>query len=353
MNAALQQEFFTRNLLTWHECENNRDLPWKHEQDPYKIWLSEIILQQTRAEQGMPYYQKFVSHFPTVQALAGAPEDEVMRLWQGLGYYSRCRNLLKAARIICEQYDGIFPKDYKALLALPGVGAYTAAAIASFAFGLPHAVVDGNVYRLLSRYFGIELAIDGTKGKKAFSTLAQELLDKNKSASYNQAIMDFGAVICKPQQPLCASCILSAKCIAYKQDLVDLLPVKEKKLNIKTRHFHYFWLEHKNQIFISLREEKDIWQQLYEPYLIETKGSYSQEDKWLAISENITDPVMPLYQTRQRLTHQLIHSTFYYIKLKRRPPSLANKGFWVEKNNLKKYAFPKTIISFFNGNVYF
>ncbi len=353
MKAAVQQRYFTEQLLHWHQEENNRQLPWKNEKNPYKIWLSEIILQQTRAEQGLPYYHKFIAQYPDVHSLANAADEVVFLLWQGLGYYSRCRNLLKAARIISQQYDGKFPEKFEEIIALPGVGNYTASAIASFGFGLPHAVVDGNVYRVLSRYFGIDTAIDSTVGKKEFAQLADELLDRKRPAAYNQAIMDFGASVCKPQLPLCDTCYLAEKCVALKKDLIALLPVKEKKLKVKERHFHYFLLEYKGEIFISLRKEKDIWQDLHEPYLIETESDYKAQPAWHSISKEVAGEPEKIYTSRQRLTHQLIHSIFYRVAVKHKPAALNEKGIWLQKNKLKNYAFPKTIISFFNGNEYF
>ncbi len=212
--------------MLWHKEENTRSLPWKNETDPYKIWLSEIILQQTRAEQGLNYYLNFIKNYPTICDLANAIDDDVFRHWQGLGYYNRCKNMLATARFICEQKNGVFPNDYEEILALKGVGAYTAAAIASFAFGLPHAVVDGNVYRVLARYFGIENAIDSTLGKAKFAQIADELLDKKNPAAYNQAIMDLGATVCTPKNPRCEICPLSKNCVALKSDLIYFFPVK-------------------------------------------------------------------------------------------------------------------------------
>lgn len=346
------RRYFTTNLLKWHYEENNRDLPWKNEKDPYKIWLSEIILQQTRAEQGRPYYEKFISRYPDVHLLANAPEDEVFLLWQGLGYYNRCRNLLTAARSISQDYQGNFPDRYEDILSLKGVGAYTAAAIASFAYNLPHAVVDGNVYRVLSRYFGIEIPIDSNAGKLYFQQLASELLEKEHPAAYNQAIMDFGSSVCKPKSPDCSSCNLSAKCQAYRHNLVALLPVKEKKLVVKERYFHYLILEAEGKVYIQQRMQKDIWQNLYEFFLIESETDLSDTTLWKAIQPYVTDQSESVFKNRQRLTHQLIISDFYLIKLKVIPPFLRT-GIWTEKYFLKNYAFPKTILSFSNRKKYF
>jgi len=254
--------FFTRSLMHWHLTDNKRDMPWKGESDPYRIWISEIILQQTRVEQGLNYYRRFIRALPSVDQLAKAPESRVFKLWEGLGYYSRCKNLISAARIITRTYGGIFPTDYEQILGLPGIGPYTAAAISSFAFSLPHAVVDGNVYRVLSRFFGIETPVDDAAGKKRFSILAAQLLDKKRPGLYNQAIMDLGAMICKPRQALCSSCPLQARCRAFKLGAVEQLPVKAKRPAKRTRWFYYLVIRHKDQCLVRKRTGKDIWQNL-------------------------------------------------------------------------------------------
>ncbi|MEO6833994.1 MAG: A/G-specific adenine glycosylase, partial [Chitinophagaceae bacterium] len=237
-------------------------LPWKGENAPYKIWLSEIILQQTRAEQGIPYYLRFVEHYPTIIELAHAPDDEVFRLWQGLGYYARCRNMLFTARKIANDFGGKFPDNYQEIRELKGVGNYTAAAIASFAFGLPYAVLDGNVYRVLSRYFGIETAIDSTEGKAIFQPLADDVLDKKNPAAFNQAIMDLGAIICLPKHPECSACPVSSACIAKENDLIKLLPVKSKKVKVQERYFNFLLLQFEDKFWLHRREEKGIWKGL-------------------------------------------------------------------------------------------
>ncbi len=244
------KSLFTKKLLQWNELLNTRAMPWKGEKDPYRIWLSEIILQQTRVDQGLAYYNKFITVFPSIRQLAAAPDQEVFKLWEGLGYYSRCKNLIATARFISSELNGRFPDRYEELRALKGIGPYTAAAIASFAYNLPHAVVDGNVLRVLSRYFGLDTPIDTTDGKKTYNLLADELLDRKHPALYNQAIMDFGAVICKTQQPLCNICIQREDCQAYKCNLVKQLPVKEKSLIKKTRWFYYFVVVYKNSLYI-------------------------------------------------------------------------------------------------------
>lgn len=343
---------FTAQLLKWHFEENRRELPWKNEQDPYKIWLSEIILQQTRAEQGRPYYESFVRNYPNVHQLAQAPEDEVFRLWQGLGYYNRCRNLLSAARTISLEHEGRFPDTYEAILSLKGVGSYTASAIASFAYNLPHAVLDGNVYRVLSRYFAIDQPTDTPDSKKLFQQLADQLLDSEQPAAFNQAIMDFGSSVCKPKAPLCNVCTLAPQCVAFKKDMVDLLPLKKKKLVIKERHLHYFILRNGDEVYIQQRLQKDIWQSLYEFFLVETAGNYKVDPLWKHICEHISETAESAFSSKQRLTHQLIISTFHILNLRSKPSSLTD-GIWVKKDSLKNYAFPKTILSFLNRKKYF
>ena len=249
---------FTKKLLQWNQRSNNRAMPWKGEKDPYRIWLSEIILQQTRVEQGLAYYQRFIQTFPTIHDLANAPEKEVFKLWEGLGYYTRCKNLLATAVYISKELNGQFPATYSSILALKGIGPYTAAAIGSFAFNLPHAVTDGNVLRVLSRYFGISTPIDTTEGKKRYDLLAEALLDKQQPGIYNQAIMDFGAVICKPQQPLCPVCPQQKECVALATGNVKLLPVKEKQLVKKTRWFYYLVVQVKDEVLLNKRTGKDI-----------------------------------------------------------------------------------------------
>ncbi len=343
--------FFQQQLLDWHQNINERALPWKHESDPYKIWLSEIILQQTRAEQGIPYYLKYITKYPTVQDLAAASQEELYGMWQGLGYYNRCKNMHRAAKIICENYQGIFPKNYEQILALPGVGTYTAAAIASFAFKQAYAVVDGNVYRLLSRFWGIDTPIDSTQGKKQFAQLAQELISTSQPDLYNQAIMDFGALICTPKLPKCTICPFATTCVAYKRALIDLLPIKEKKIKITERAFHFFLLQYHDEIYIEQRIEQDIWQHLFQLFLIETDNDFSKNKKYQLIENNIKTISLPIFNFKQKLTHQTIQSHFYLVQLKSKPHHL--EGRWVLPSALTNFGFPKTIISFFKQNNYF
>jgi A/G-specific adenine glycosylase len=356
MNKA-QQQYFTRQLMHWHATHNERSLPWKEEKDPYKIWLSEIILQQTRAQQGLPYYEKFTEAYPNIQDLATAEDEAVFRLWQGLGYYNRCRNMLATARYITTELKGRFPDSYETIQALKGIGPYTAAAIASFAYGLPEAVVDGNVYRVLSRYFGIDTPIDSTAGKKEFTELANQLLDKTDSAGYNQAIMDLGATVCKPASPDCGSCPLQKKCFACEQGLISDLPVKSKKLTVRTRYFHYIVFLHNGKTWIHKRTGKDIWQNLYEPYLVEHEHALAAAE---LLNHDLLQPMKlqqdkPVYAGKlsQRLTHRIIETYFYLCIAKQPPKTLPEDGRWVPVQELDRYGFPKSVISFFEKNAYF
>jgi A/G-specific adenine glycosylase len=343
---------FTKILLKWHTAENTRSMPWKGEKDPYKIWLSEIILQQTRVEQGWAYYEKFLETFPTIHELAAAPEQKVFKLWEGLGYYSRCRNLIATAKKIDGEYGGKFPGHYEEILALKGIGPYTAAAIASFAFNLPHAVVDGNVLRVLSRYFGDSTPIDSTAGKKIYTRLADSLLDKDQAGIYNQAIMDFGAIVCKPQNPLCATCVQQAGCQAWQKGWVDRLPVKEKSIRKKERWLYYFLIETPDEkIYIRQRKEKDIWEDLYELVLWETdEPVYLNEADALRsdfVQRVFGRPSLTVRYIsrmyRQELSHQTIRGQFIMVRVKSPLPVLEEEYQLVDKRKLTEYAFPKFI----------
>lgn len=345
-------KFFTEKIMLWHHTLNKREMPWKGEKDPYKIWLSEIILQQTRVEQGTGYYLRFINKFPTVQKLALASDDAVFKLWEGLGYYSRCKNLLASARQIAFEEGGSFPQDYNSILKMKGVGPYTAAAIASFAFNLPHAVADGNVLRLLARFYGVKIPIDSNEGKIYFSALAQSLLDENAPAIYNQAIMDFGAGICKPKLPLCNECILQTKCVAFNKDMVALLPVKANKLIKKKRSFYFIIAEFDNKIYVRKRSAKDIWQNLWEFILFETAGHSNSEAffKSPRFRETVPEKFKVDYISapfKQQLTHQAIEGVFVHIKL---ACPLLNPNFSaVNKKELAKLAFPRMVTHFFES----
>lgn len=325
---------FGKKVISWYS-KNKRDLPWRQTSDPYKIWLSEIILQQTRVDQGMAYYHKFCENYPTVTDLAKASEDDVLKLWQGLGYYSRARNLHKSAKDIVESFQGKFPGNFDEIKSLKGIGDYTAAAIASFAFKLPHAVVDGNVYRILSRYAGIETPIDSGAGKKEFITLANELLGKHPPDIFNQAIMEFGSIQCKPVSPDCMSCPLQGSCFAFAHNKVNVLPVKSKKTKIRKRFFHYLVIREKDNFFIRQRKEKDIWTGLHDFPLIETETSLNEgkimsskewKDRFKGLKSKVTN-VSAEY--KHILSHQHIHATFYEI-------SADLKSFKEEEQNWKK-----------------
>ena len=345
------KHFFTINLMRWF-ASHHRPMPWKGEKNPYLIWLSEIILQQTRVEQGLPYFLKFKEKYPTVKDLANAPEDEVMKMWEGLGYYSRARNLHFTAKYIANDLKGKFPKTHTEILKLKGVGAYTAAAIASFAYDLPHAVVDGNVYRVLARYFGIDTPIDSTIGKKEFAKLAHELLDKKKPADYNQAIMDFGATQCTPKNPNCKNCPLSKNCIGFNMQKSDILPVKIKKIKKKERFFHYLLINSNNSVYLQKRVEKDIWQNLYQFPMLETDKmmdfiELQKTDFWKSRVGNLAmSPAIISKTYKQILTHQKIWATFYEVDIisELEDDVIKNENYiLVPKTDLNKFGFPKII----------
>ena len=340
---------FSEKIIVWYN-HHKRDLPWRDTKDAYHIWLSEIILQQTRVEQGRSYYEKFVKRFPTVKKLASADTEEVMKLWQGLGYYSRARNLHATARIIADKYKGKFPTDYNQILELKGIGHYTAAAIASFACDLPHAVVDGNVYRVLSRVFGIQTPIDSTEGKKEFFALANQLLNKEKSALHNQAIMEFGAMQCKPVSPNCKVCPLNHMCFALEKEQVAELPVKSKTTKVRNRYFNYIVLKHGGKTAIVKRNEKDIWKSLYDFPLIETKKEWTESQflasaEWKSfIKKNKYSVTSVSKAYKHVLSHQHIYARFWEIKciasLKLVAPEIA---VIINEKELDKYPIPRLI----------
>ena len=315
---------FTTTILQWFR-ENGRVLPWRETRDPYAIWLSEIILQQTRIDQGRPYWERFMQRWHTVEELAAATEDEVLREWQGLGYYSRARNLHAAARQVVVL--GGFPRTLEGIKGLKGVGDYTAAAIASFAFGLPAAVVDGNVYRVLARHFGIDTPINTTEGKKEFAALAQSLLPPRSSSDYNQAMMDFGAVQCTPSGPLCPSCPLQETCIALREGRVDELPVKRKTLKVMERRLTYVYIRFKGETAIRRRPAGDIWQGLYEPWLTDDVPSGA-----LLLRRNV----------KHVLTHRVLYADFYLWEPAERPV-LPDDYIWIQESDIDQYAVPRLI----------
>ena len=364
---------FADILIDWYE-NNKRDLPWRDTQDPYRIWISEIILQQTRVAQGYDYYIRFIQRFSDVMTLAEADEDEVMKYWQGLGYYSRARNLHAAARSIREA--GAFPTTYEGVRALKGVGDYTAAAICSFAYGLPYAVVDGNVYRVLSRWMGIDTPIDSTPGKKLFAQLADELMDKSRPALYNQAIMDFGALQCTPSSPGCVSCPLADSCMALAQGRVEALPVKQHRTKVTDRFFNYIYVRtYSGQTFIRKRTGNDIWKNLYEPVLLETDEDVTGKDDELfrklrdvfeirAGENKIREGEInfcegefekregvffrPIKQgVRHVLSHRVIHANFYELRLP--DEAISFEGYLqVAEEDLHKFAVSNLVYQFFS-----
>ena len=325
------QADFTQKLLEWNISRNNRPMPWKGESDPYRIWLSEIILQQTRVEQGWSYYERFINTFPDVHALARAPHENVYKLWEGLGYYTRCKNLIATAKLISENLNGVFPATYDEIIKLKGIGPYTAAAISSFAYNEKRAVVDGNVQRVLARYFGLSTPTDTPEGKKLFAYLAQSLIDETSPAIYNQAIMDFGATICRPRNPLCTQCVQSNDCEAFNNNFVNDVPVKQKTLKIKSRWLYYFIIEFEEGVYLRKRKSKDIWQNLHEFVLLETDKE-NEEKALHFLNELLQHQSYTLISSSkiysQQLTHQRISGRFLHIRL-RKKLKLMRKKLWL------------------------
>ncbi len=341
---------FTKKIINWY-LDNYRKLPWRETKNPYKIWLSEIILQQTRVAQGLPYYEKFTINFPTVEDLANAEEQTVLKLWEGLGYYSRARNLHFSAKYIVNELNGVFPNSYKTLLTLKGVGEYTAAAIASFAYKEQVAAIDGNVYRVLSRFFGIATAIDSGEGKKQFKELANKLIDSKNPDIFNQALMEFGATVCKPKLPLCDSCIFNNSCFALAHKKIQNLPYKKGKTKVRMRYFNYLvFLDNNKHTIIKQRQGKGIWQNLYEFPLFETNKTASEEDIKQHLIANYKEKNTVLYNENpivHKLSHQHLYTHFWIVET----TALIKKSIAWE--GLKNYPFPVLIDNFlkkFNPN---
>lgn len=340
---------FTITLLQWFQ-ENSRTLPWRETSDPYAIWLSEIILQQTRISQGTEYWHRFMQTYPTVQHLANASEDDVLRLWQGLGYYSRARNLHTAAKQIVEL--GHFPNTYEDIKKLKGVGDYTAAAVGSIAFNLPVAAVDGNVYRVLARHFGINTPINTTEGKHTFAQLAQSLVPPHEAGIYNQAIMDFGAIQCTPQSPRCLLCPLNSTCQALHDDTIEQLPVKLRKLTITTRHLSYVYIRCQGQIAIRRRGKGDIWQGLWEPY---NATSFEENDTLslaqlchaLSLPKEKCRPLLLKHNLKHVLTHRILYADGYLLDTPTRP-TLPPEYQWIDEADITQYGVPRLIQLLFN-----
>jgi A/G-specific adenine glycosylase len=341
---------FHSTLTNWYSV-NKRNLPWRTSKNPYNIWLSEIILQQTQVKQGQPYYESFVANYPTVEALANASETAVLKLWQGLGYYSRARNLHFTAKHITENLNGEFPKNYKSLLTLKGVGDYTASAIASICYEEPVAVVDGNVYRVLARYFGIDTPINSTEGIKQFKAVAESLLPLSNFGDYNQAIMEFGARQCKPKSPNCSDCTLISSCKAFETGTIKILPIKFKKTKVTKKYFNFLVMDSKDgKTVLEQRTKKGIWQQLYQFPLIETATSVSKKEflTQLEMLDEINCPEerLSLFNTSDiihKLSHQELHIKFWVIKT---PNSLVNAVKW---SDIKSYPVPVVIERFINN----
>ncbi|MFA4867322.1 MAG: A/G-specific adenine glycosylase [Pedobacter sp.] len=344
---------FQSEVLNWY-LKYKRDLPWRGTNDAYVIWLSEVILQQTRVEQGLPYFNRFLENYPTVVDFAAATETQILKLWQGLGYYSRGRNMLFTAIQIRDQHDGIFPTNYDSLVKLKGIGDYTAAAIASFSANERKAVLDGNVFRVLSRFFGIAEPINSSNGKKQFLTLAQELIEDQDASVYNQAIMEFGALQCKPKSPDCSVCPLQSECYAYQQNKVNALPVKLNKLKKRTRYFNYFVVREEDRILVKKRNSGDIWQELYDFPLIETEKNYQeasasfseQLQKLFGNNTNIT----ALSQQKHLLTHQTIYVQFFGLDNYIINFSEDADIKWVSLQEFNELPHPKVIANFIKTN---
>ena len=337
---------FSNSLLHWY-LQNKRDLPWRNTLLPYPIWLSEIMLQQTRVAQGLPYFLSFMEAFPTVFDLAKADEEQVLKLWQGLGYYSRARNMHKTAQIIAFDLNGNFPNNYNDLLKLKGIGEYTAAAIASFAFNEVVPVVDGNVYRVLSRYFDIETDIASSSARKEFTALAKELIPNDNPALFNQAIMEFGALQCVPKNPNCEICIFNSSCAALQKKKVSELPIKLKKTKVTNKYFNYLvFLDDSNSTIINKRSEKGIWHNLYEFPIIETENEINFDDLYKLVHKNYSNleiKSISIYNDNQiihKLSHQKLHINFYKVEVSKK----LNQG--IDLNSLRNYPFPIVIYNF-------
>nr|WP_026897305.1 A/G-specific adenine glycosylase [Daejeonella oryzae] len=341
---------FSGEIINWYQL-HKRDLPWRNTTDPYIIWLSEIIMQQTRVEQGTPYFNRFAETFPTVSDFASATEDEILKLWQGLGYYSRGRNMHHTAQMVMEEHAGYFPNKYSELLKLKGVGEYTAAAISSFSNNEAQAVVDGNVFRLLSRYFGIDTPINTGAGKKLFTVLANELMDKNQAGTYNQAVMEFGSLQCKPVNPNCSVCPLISSCQAYQQSRIQELPVKLKAKKVRNRFFNYIVLKREDQFLIHKLQSNDIWQNLHQFPLIETE--FATDASNIIQSENFTSQfgnkiiLKKVHQpVKHLLSHQKLHAQFIEIEPNVDYKSIPKNYFFAGEQVLKELAQPKLIFEF-------
>ncbi len=341
----MEQKIVTHRekISKWYQS-NQRNLPWRRTSDPYLIWVSEIILQQTQVKTGLSYYERFVKAFPDVKSLAEAAESEILKLWQGLGYYSRARNMHAAAKQVMLEHQGVFPVDYKGLISLKGVGEYTASAILSIAYNLPYAVVDGNVIRVISRLYGISEPVDTSDTMKKIVHISQLLLDRNNPGDFNQAVMEFGALNCVPQSPDCGACILNETCNAYMSDTVKLIPKKVKKVKVRTRHFNYLVIKEEDACYMQKRVPGDIWQGLFEYPLIESKTKVSEEmlrklvSKYLNCDHEEIKSVTKLWGPRKHiLTHQIIQASFYAVNIDK---NLILDGSWLKVSDKEKANYP-------------
>ena len=338
-------EWFTKIIYNWY-LVNRRDLPWRETKDPYKIWISEIILQQTRVAQGLNYYNRFIGKFPAVFDLANATEDTVLKLWQGLGYYTRARNLHFTAKYIVNNHNGVFPNDFKTILSLKGIGNYTAAAIASIAFDLPHAAVDGNIYRVLSRYYGISTHIDAEPARTEIQKIANGLIMEKNPGLHNQALMEFGALQCVPKSPDCNSCPVLTNCFAANNNLTGQLPVKSKKITQTTRYFYYFFVESKNSILLEKRTDNDIWKNLHQFPLFESEKELSETEIFNLKIPFIAGKKVNLKRISTTIKHILTHQTIYarFIHIETDFNNFNHSDlFRVNKKDIYKFAVPKLL----------
>ena len=341
-----------KNILSFWYQQNKRDLPWRETSNPYHIWVSEVILQQTRVAQGLGYYQRFIESFPTIFHLAKAHEDEVLKLWQGLGYYTRARNLHKGAQMIVSDYGGVMPKTYEELLKIKGIGTYSAGAIASFAYKIAVPAIDGNVYRIISRIFGVFSSPESASGKREFFSLVSDLIDNNSPDSFNQALLDFGALQCIPRSPKCVECPFNMHCFAFRNNMVEKLPVKGKKILVRDRYFTYLLIKYKGYTFISKRKSKDIWHSLYEFPLIETEFLPQETDisslpEWKELfkgDKTLITYVSPVI--KHQLSHQTIYSRFVVVEPKVLSSKFSRNYLKVTTDKLSSYSVPRLIDNF-------
>lgn len=342
-----------KRLVAWY-VQNHRDLPWRGTNDPYLIWVSEIILQQTQVATGLNYFRRITAKYPTVDKLAGANLDELLKLWQGLGYYSRARNMHHAAQQLMVKHQGVFPNTYKEIRALKGIGDYTAAAIASLAFGLPHAAVDGNVYRVIARLFGIETPIDTNEGKKTFQHLADQLMDRSQPGNHNQAMMELGALVCRPANPLCGQCPVTHYCKAHERGIPQNFPVKSRKTQTRTRYLNYILATNARWLYIVQRHGNDIWKKLFELPLVESEKEMSDEELMAmvakVIGEGFAYSLVSIHRVKHQLSHQTLKLSFVHISANK---ALEAHPQWVKADvqYINKYAFPKPIASYLTNKL--